>query len=327
MVYREVRIKMFESRAGALVSHILREGDFELSSRQVVSEELDLFQEVDRMIEVVDYPTDYDGVNFRELGDGILDNLREAIRSGSDDLLLHWVRDTSTALTRHVSSLNDAQKLDDASSRGIASRTSSLAQQASSLLDQSALRASAKRLTEELQESVEKAKDATGTLGNASLSSHFATYADKEVGSANRFRAAALAGFTVALAFALVFGNGKDGWLLTFQSDWTALAFKITGAAGIGGISAYLARQSGQHRRMANWARSMAVQLQSFPAFIDPLDHEEQAEMYRMLARRVLTAPPEKQGGASEDTVGAVQLLDLFASLAKRAGGQTPPSP
>ncbi|NJI60929.1 hypothetical protein HCX50_15980 [Microbacterium oxydans] len=318
---------MFTERIQGLTGHINTQGAFDPSTRALLYEQLEIFQEVDRMLEPIGYPTDYHDNSFTTIGEALLDQLRDSIRSGDDEAMLGWIRTACSTLSSHVTVMHELGAVADAESRGIVSRTALVAQQATTLMDQAALRASAMLLNEELQDSVSKAKDAAGIVGNASLSRHFAAYADDEVGSANRFRVAALVGFSIALAFALLFGNGKEGWLLTFQSDWTALAFKAAGAVGIGGISAYLARQAGQHRRMANWAQSMAVQLQSFPAFIEPLGYEEQAEMYRMLARRVLTAPPERPGGAPEDNVGAAQLFDLVASLAKRSGGQTPSAP
>lgn len=317
---------MFAERVQGLAQHAHRDGAFAETTQGILEEQVELFQEVDRLLETRDYPTDYENDSFPALGDGLLDDLRNAIASGTDEAILQWVRDVSRVLSAHLSLLSSMDHVRESEGRDIASRSALIAQQASTLMDQAALRASALRLNEELQDSVDKAKDAAGEVGNASLSSHFATYADREVKAANGFRTAALIGFGLALAFALLFGNGKDGWLLAFQNDWTALAFKAAGALGIGGISAYLARQAGQHRRMSNWARSMAVQLQSFPAFIEPLAYEQQADMYQMLARRVFTAPPERNGDVSEDSVGVAQLLDLVTNLVKRSGSQTPPT-
>lgn len=315
---------MFEERVQGLMRHANRDGVFAGTVQSILEDQIRLFAQVDQALGERDYPTDYQQERFSRLGDGLLDDLREALASGTDEAILHWVREASEVLSAHTGRLVDAQELPESDGREISLRSALIAQQASSLLDQVTLRASALRLNEELQDSVDKAKDAAGEVGNASLSSHFATYADDEVRAANGFRRAALVGFALALAFALLFGNGKEGWLLTFQNDWTALAFKVTGALGIGGISAYLARQAGQHRRMSNWARSMAVQLQSFPAFIEPLAYEQQADMYQMLARRVFTAPPEKNGDASEDSIGAAQLLDLVTNLVKRSSSQAP---
>lgn len=315
---------MFADRVTSLVHHAQRDGAFAQTTQSILEEQIELFRQVDQVLEHEDYPSDYQNNRFSELGDGLLDALREAIASRTDETILLWVRAVSNDLSQHLSALIESQSMSESVGRDIVAKIALIAQQASSLMDQAVLRASAVRLNEELQDSVDKAKDAAGEIGNASLSSHFATYADDEVKAANGFRKAALTGFVVALAFALLFGNGKDGWLLAFQNDWTALAFKVAGALGIGGISAYLARQAGQHRRMSNWARSMAVQLQSFPAFIEPLAYEQQADMYQMLARRVFTAPPEKNVDASEDSVGAAQLLDLVTNLVKRSGSQAP---
>ncbi|SEB36082.1 hypothetical protein [Microbacterium hydrocarbonoxydans] len=307
---------MFEDRVETFTKHLLEADSFSETTQELALEQLSVFEATDDYLARIGDPHSFSG-GLSTLGDKVLDGLRDALAQGSDEGVLSWVKQVSRDITQHFNLLATTGPEDDEASF-IATRSRALSQQASTLQDQATLRAATIELNAELQDSAAKAKDAAGIIGAASLATHFGRYADDEERAANMFRVSALVGFAAALSFALIFGNGANS-VLTFENEWTALAFKAAGAIGIGGIAAYLARQSGQHRRMANWARSMEVQLQSFPAFIEPLAYEQQAEMYALLARRVLTAPPERSGNTSDDSVGATQLLDVVTALVKRS--------
>ncbi|QOC25273.1 hypothetical protein IC744_02495 [Microbacterium hominis] len=185
-------------------------------------------------------------------------------------------------------------------------------------LDTDALRRRANELVERTeaafqraQEASSKAQDAAGLAGNASLGTYFSDYAEKELIAARWFRGLTIAAIILGLGGVLAQGHLEP-------ADWTGVTFRVAIAAGAGTLAAYFGRQSGQHRRLYNWARSTEVQLESFPAFIEGVPAEEQGEVYRTLARRVLSAPPEKEGDTSEDSVGSAQLLDIVATLARR---------
>ncbi|MCK2031261.1 hypothetical protein [Microbacterium galbinum] len=315
---------MLEDRIETFTTHLHEDASIPKATRDLALSVLKLLPDaVDYLIDIGD-PLHF-MTTASMLGERVLDDLRRALAPGSDDDLLSWAKQASDEIASHFDAIEiELPPLERQQADLFVSRARGLSQQASVLQDQESLRSEAVKLNAELQDSAAKAKDAAGIVGASSLATHFGDYADREVKSANAFRTAALVGFGLALAFALLFGNGAHGLIVTFESEWVALAFKATGAIGIGGISAYLARQSGQHRRMANWARSMEVQLQSFPAFIEPLGYDQQAEMYGLLARRVLTAPPEKTGSASDDSVGAAQLIDVFTSLIKRSNSPAP---
>lgn len=300
------------------ISHLTDGDSLSEATRDVALEQLSVFQEVDSFLGDIGDPIGVFG-GLQHLGEQVLGDLRSALARASDEDVLAWVQETYRAINAHFDSLPNVDPSDFDRGVHISRRLRALNQRASVLQDQAALRAATVKLNEELQDSAAKAKDAAGIIGTASLATYFGNYGDREARSANAFRISALGGFVAAVVFALVFGNGTAGTLVSFDNEWTALAFKAAGAVGIGGIAAYLARQSGQHRRMANWARSMEVQLQSFPAFIEPLEYAQQADMYSLLARRVLTAPPEKSGTSSEDSVGPAQLIDVLTSIVKRS--------
>ncbi|RKO26120.1 hypothetical protein D7Z96_05070 [Pseudarthrobacter phenanthrenivorans] len=52
--------------------------------------------------------------------------------------------------------------------------------------------------------------------------------------------------------------------------------------AGAFGLAGYLARQAHQHRSMANWAGSMAVQLKTFDTYLAAIDSSETKDELRM---------------------------------------------
>ncbi|MEV7801104.1 hypothetical protein AB0O14_18635 [Microbacterium foliorum] len=310
---------MFADRLAAFEAHLSANESLAEATRDIALSLLGLFKEVEDYNVELGEP-EYFSMPLSTLGESALDQLRRSVSSDSGADVLNCVRNSAdriVALLNGMGAELSAFERDRADM--MTSRARALSGQAAILQDQATLRSAAVKLNAELQESATKAKDAAGIVGTSSLATYFGRYANRENRLANWFRFFALAGFVAALAFALIFGNGANSVFVTFEDEWTALAFKVAGALGIGGIAAYLARQSGQHRRMANWARSTEVQLQSFPALIEPLGYDQQADMYSLLARRVLAAPPERASGSADDSVGAVQLIDVLTSVLKRS--------
>lgn len=171
----------------------------------------------------------------------------------------------------------------------------------------------------ELSDSVAKAQIAAGTTGSYALADYFGEYAGEEIETANKFRTATIAGIAVAIAVAAAFA--VVDWIFTEASGsdrWVTFASHATIVLGVGALTAYLGRQAGQHRRMYNWAKSMEVQLKSFPAFIEPLEGEVQADIYRVFSHRVLSAPPDRENG-SDEAVPTTQILDVALTALKRA--------
>lgn len=249
-----------------------------------------------------------------------LDGLRNDLALGGNVPLLNWVRSAAVD-THRVGRRFLTDFLDDGRVDWLVDQVGmlwSFAEESNLLLDRFTLEQDHELLLGRIQESAreaataaDNAKRSAGIAGEASLSEHFSKYAESELKSANRFRIAAIGSVLVALAFALAFGPIDTG-------NWPHLTWRIATVAGAGTLAAYFARQAGQHRRVYNWAKSLEVQLLSFPAFISPLGKEERTEIYRTFARRVLSGPPEKGVETSEDSVGAAQLLDLVTALAKR---------
>lgn len=281
-----------------------------------------------REIDGIDYP------RFEGVIDSALSSLRAELSAKSGDLsvrLLTWSQKYAAELRtfmRRFSVANPEWKRDTVTYLAdspvaepfmmLDRRLHTLVPRIESELDNLALRDRAERLVEQTQRALEKATaasdkatDAAGLTGNASLSTHFAKYAGGERWAANTFRVLTVGAVAGGLTGVLATGPLDPG-------DWAGITYRIAIAAAAAGLAAYFGRQAGQHRRMYNWAKSMEVQLQSFPAFIDSVEDEDRSAIYRTFSRRVLSAPPEKTGESNEDSVGAAQLLDLITALTKR---------
>lgn len=264
-----------------------------------------------------------------------LNTLRGELSSSSRDAswqLLTWAKKTIDDLLAFLRTASlvgleneDFRYLDDVpvieTLRDFDERLESLAKVVDRDLDDESLRRRtqlalerAESAAEKATTASEKASDAAGMSGNASLSGHFATYANGERAAANAFRVLTIFAVIAGLTGVLLIGPLDS-------ADWAGLTYRIAIAAAAAALATYLGRQAGQHRRMYNWAKSLEVQLQSFPAFVEPIDDDDRVEIYRTFARRVLSAPPEKRTEPSEDSVGVAQLLDLMTALSKRAPG------
>jgi hypothetical protein len=165
----------------------------------------------------------------------------------------------------------------------------------------------------EAQESAQAAKTAAGTAGGDSLSTHFDKYARGEQIASNLYRAftiITIAG-TPAIAIALPHENA---------GDIVELIYRVLLIGGVGTLAAYLGRQAAQHRRTFLWARSLSVQLKSFPAFAKSAPNEEtRILMYGDFTKRILSAPPERPSDQSDSQVTQSQLIDLVSLALKRA--------
>jgi hypothetical protein len=156
------------------------------------------------------------------------------------------------------------------------------------------------------------AQTAAGTSGGDSLSTHFDGLASGERWAANTFRVLALLaiGATPALAFYLPHPAANS---------IPELIYRILLIGGVGALAAYLGRQASQHRRTFNWARSLSVQLKSFPAFAEAApDEMTKAAMFAEFSTRVLSAPPEKPQSTKEVNASQEQLQEILTLLIKR---------
>lgn len=246
-----------------------------------------------------------------------LDGLRSALL-GDDLAVLAWVEKFSDQFSDVLWSVAELGFSFDHRLQDFSRECDAIRSQSSLLQDKMAFAREQARIQNEAEASLQrtlsaekKAKTSAGTTGGTSISAHFRRFATKQMIAAETFRVLTVAGVGAALYFAIKIGAIEPG-------DWTHLSYRIATVVALGALATYFARQAAQHRRLHIWARSLEVQLLSFPALIADLDDDERNEAYRLLTRRILSAPPEKGKESTEDSVGAAQLVDLATAIAKR---------
>lgn len=295
----------------------------ELESARLADEVRSIASEVLRIIEQIvvtadlRWPTHMVDGPINTSANNTLDQLREVLKRANNVAVLDWVKHSAMATINWMAFPPENVNWSDL--REIAEPLPSVAQRANLLLDSYSLEDERDRILEDVRRSAEvaasaaqKAQKSAGVSGSSSLATHFSTYARQERKAAESFRVLAIVGVLGALVAAIAFGPIEPG-------DWSHLTYRLAVVAAAGTLAAYFARQAGQHRRVYNWAKSLEVQMKSFPAFVEPIAEVERVEIYRAFARRVLSGPPEKGSEVSEDNVGAAQLLDLVTALAKKA--------
>jgi hypothetical protein len=174
--------------------------------------------------------------------------------------------------------------------------------------------------------SASAASAAAGTTGEVALSRHYESLAEDERTTAVAFRwltsFLALVGGGITATFVLGPGVGVT-WLAIGPTDYVHLIQRGLLVAGVLGLSGYFARQAHQHRSMANWAGSLAVQLKTFEAYLAPIaDDDVKNELRRTFAGRVFGDHPAMKGDpavapSSATLDSAVDLLARFTAGGK----------
>jgi hypothetical protein len=153
-----------------------------------------------------------------------------------------------------------------------------------------------------------------GAIGLAGTAERYSEEARDQNKTANTFRWLAVLVALGAVAMAVIASLHHDQ---TTQS----LTAKLAVSALLGGLSAYLARQSGRHRRREEHARSLQLELTAFSPFIEPLSSEQQEEERVIMTRKTFgktTAP-----GASEEEPGPAPLSFLLQRRRKQLEAET----
>lgn len=167
--------------------------------------------------------------------------------------------------------------------------------------------ASTEKSASKASEAATSASEAAGTAGESVMAAYFEAFAKEEWESATKFRMWTIrllsVGGGLAAIFLLLPAFGVEA-LAVNAGDYVHLAQRVIVTAAVFAIAAYLARQSHQHRTLANWAKALSVQLKTFEAFMAPLDSTEAKEALRaQFAARVFGEPPVLRG----DTASAEQ--------------------
>ncbi|MCW2165672.1 hypothetical protein B0I12_002837 [Microbacterium hydrothermale] len=257
-------------------------------------------------------------VDLKAAFESAIDNLPGVYGSTEESTAYEWVLDVCELLAGALKTLSAQERAELMFVPSWREELDTLTGMARNWIAARYMESEQARFLDEAQSAAEKAisaavkaQESAGVAGSSSLSTHFSTYASGERIAANTFRVLSILSVVGALLAAIALGPVEAG-------NWTQLTYRLATVAAAGTLAAYFARQAGQHRRVYNWAKSLEVQLKSFPAFVEPIPEEQRVEIYRSFARRVLSAPPEKGADTNEDSAGAAQLLDIITALAKR---------
>ncbi|WP_131798139.1 hypothetical protein [Clavibacter tessellarius] len=171
----------------------------------------------------------------------------------------------------------------------------------------------AKVAVESIENTARVVKSASGEVGGLKLYSYFQAYANAQHKSANIFRGATIV---------LIVAAGVSSFALPHPTvaEWPALVVRLTSIAAIVGLAAYCGRQATGHRRIADWARALEVQLQSLPAFVDAIQGDSQRDaIYAAFAGRILGSPPDLKAGPSEGSeMPLAQMIDFLSAMMRK---------
>lgn len=163
------------------------------------------------------------------------------------------------------------------------------------------------------------ALQAAGDVGEGTMSSHFDSLANTEARTADWFRWSTIAAMIAGggLAVWLVLGPEISATASVVESgDYVHLIQRLIATGAIFALAGYLARQAHQHRTTANWARALAVQLQTFDAFMGPVQSDDVKDQLRTaFAAHVFAAPPRAKGEPAPS--GSLSLFDKALDLAR----------
>lgn len=153
----------------------------------------------------------------------------------------------------------------------------------------------------------EELASAKAERAQGELAGEFAALSSREGATSWVLRAFTLALLGLAVMVALALPSG---------ATWQEAFGHVAVVATIGGAAAYSARLASNHRTVADWARSVEVQLSTFQDFLGAIgDTQVKNRLYEDFGRRVLGPPP---AGVADDT-GAMptsQVVELASAIA-----------
>lgn len=169
-------------------------------------------------------------------------------------------------------------------------------------------------------------KTAAGLTSDVKMSSFYLKLETNERRSANTFRwlttFLALVAGGAALLFVMGAGAGI-GWLDIASGDYVRLIQRAILVAGIFGLAGYFARQAHHHRSMANWAGSIAVQLQTFDAYLAAIDSSDvKDELRKSFAARAFGDHPAMKGEPTVTPSAAAMDTAVGWAAKLTAGGK-----
>lgn len=159
-----------------------------------------------------------------------------------------------------------------------------------------------------------------GATADVVISSHFQAMATDELSSANEFRLWTMRAMGVGGIIGAVFLLGPALGVSALEietGDYVHLLQRVLVVGAVFAFAAYTGRQAHNHRTQANWAASLAVQLQTFDAYCDAIDDQASKDQLRTaFAARAFGEHPALRGESSSDNGDA--LVQKAADLASK---------
>jgi hypothetical protein len=169
--------------------------------------------------------------------------------------------------------------------------------------------------------SADHASRAAGVTADAAVSTHFQTLGSREQVSSELFRKITLGAMALGGVLSALFIVGPSVGVDAFNiasGDYVHLGQKVLLVAAVFAFAAYTGRQAHNHRTMANWAESLAVQLQTFDAYCDAIsDQAAKDELRKNFAARVFGDQPGLKGEAAQGDGDALvqKAADLVSKI------------
>ncbi|MGO4247564.1 hypothetical protein AB4Y87_10140 [Paenarthrobacter sp. RAF54_2] len=174
-----------------------------------------------------------------------------------------------------------------------------------------------------ISKSEEIAEKTLGKIGDLELASYYIEFAEKEAASANNFRKLTVLMVLLAtgttLGFVVAPSTGLN-WLDVPAGDYVHLIQRAIFLAAVFALAGYFARQANQHRTLANWAGSLAIQLRTFDAYLAAIENLEVKDRLReTFAARVFGDHPTLKGEPS--LTPSATAMDTAAGVVARLSG------
>lgn len=174
----------------------------------------------------------------------------------------------------------------------------------------------AQKIIEEMTEKKIEAERLVSIIGTVGTAGFYQKEANSQKEAADTWRWIAVGLSLVAIAIAIYIIASHD----TATSG--EMVGKIVAAISAGGIAAYAAKQSGDHRRREEAARRTELELVAFAPFVEGLDEAQRLALRKEVAQRLFVdgAPAISDGGGAKidkDTISVLQQLLQVLGLNK----------
>lgn len=171
-----------------------------------------------------------------------------------------------------------------------------------------------RNLDTEMSKILENARNASGAVAEMKLAEQFTELEKNERESANEFRAWTIVFLAVGIVGSIAFYVYNQFY--SEDADPIKIGYSAVIVGAIFGLSGYFARQAKHHRDLADWGKTISVQLLTFNAFMDSVDDNQVRNSARLaFASRVFGPGPQSENtdAVAPNSVLLEQLLSLLS--------------